>query len=1070
MTFNSNSGACATAYPCNLGTMTPGQILTITSNYTLAANANGSIGNSATVTSTTGDPNPGDNSATTSAAVVQKADLSVTKTGPASATAGNTVTYDITVANNGPSDAINVSLSDPTPSGLTFSSATGGCATLMPCSLGNMTSGQTKVILATYTVQSSPPNPIVNTATVSSTTPDPAGGNNSASVTTTTSTACPTSAPTNLSPANGATDVPVSGRLSWSNVGAGSYKLYLGKEGTGCSTLISNANQTSVAYGGLDAGAVYEWRVETVSNGCTAFTTSCQKFTTFSSCPTSSPTLISPVSGTVIGTTTFSWSAVAGAAEYQLFVNNNLVTTTMATTFGPVNVSNGPVSWYVIAKFGAGCPPLQSQTATFNGCNIADAPLPSIVANAASGQGYDLKATVPTGATRLEADESTDPNFAAGMTTTQSTTGNTIHYQHSVNAPTAFYYRVRAFLPCANGFTVYSVVVRVVLAPIVAPTNPNISVPAGNNGLVAIPVHVAGFPGQSFPFTATLDNKPWLRGVLPTSGVLPPEGVDLVITADVTGLPNGTFTGTVILLVTTSATGGSIRENGVTPVGAPVSISLVTPITPKPAGTPPANALIIPSVGHLDGINSHWQSDIRVANTSQQKVKYQLTFTPDDIAKGVKQTIIDVDSGATTALDDIIKTWYGIGSLGENANGVLEIRSADSPAKGFPENNDVNVSLTAVASSRVYNVTSQGTLGQFIPALPFSGFVGRALDSAHVATVLGLQQIAQNDFFRTNVGVVEAAGQPVSVLISVFDSSGAKLLDFPLDLKGSEQRQLNSFLAQNRISLSDGRVEVKVTSGEGKVTAYASVVDNKSGDPLLVSGVPLGQNAFDHFVLAGVADLNTGFAAWRTDIRIFNPTTTPQFVTLSFYPQNSTAGPQTTSMTINPGEVRKVDNTLSTLFGLTNIGGAMHVTTPAAAPLVITARTFNLTSNGTFGQFIPAVTAFDAVGKTDRALQILQAEDSVRYRTNVGIAEVTGKPATVEVQVILPDSKVAPSTQIPIPANGFIQVPVIQSLGLTNIYNARITLRVVDGDGKITAYGSVIDQITQDPTFVPAQK
>ena len=46
---------------------------------------------------------------------------------------------------------------------------------------------------------------------------------------------------------------------------------------------------------------------------------------------------------------------------------------------------------------------------------------------------------------------------------------------------------------------------------------------------------------------------------------------------------------------------------------------------------------------------------------------------------------------------------------------------------------------------------------------------------------------------------------------------------------------------------------------------------------------------------------------------------------------------------------------------------------------------------------------------------------------------------------------------------------MIQSLGLTNVYNVRISLRVVDGDGKISAYGSVIDQKSMDPTFVPAQ-
>ena len=40
----------------------------------------------------------------------------------------------------------------------------------------------------------------------------------------------------------------------------------------------------------------------------------------------------------------------------------------------------------------------------------------------------------------------------------------------------------------------------------------------------------------------------------------------------------------------------------------------------------------------------------------------------------------------------------------------------------------------------------------------------------------------------------------------------------------------------------------------------------------------------------------------------------------------------------------------------------------------------------------------------------------------------------------------------------------------SNVYNARISVSVVDGDGRIGAYGSVIDQVTQAPTYVPAQK
>ena len=38
-----------------------------------------------------------------------------------------------------------------------------------------------------------------------------------------------------------------------------------------------------------------------------------------------------------------------------------------------------------------------------------------------------------------------------------------------------------------------------------------------------------------------------------------------------------------------------------------------------------------------------------------------------------------------------------------------------------------------------------------------------------------------------------------------------------------------------------------------------------------------------------------------------------------------------------------------------------------------------------------------------------------------------------------------------------------------NTYNARITVQVTGGAGRVTAYGSVIDNATADPTYVPAQ-
>ena len=93
----------------------------------------------------------------------------------------------------------------------------------------------------------------------------------------------------------------------------------------------------------------------------------------------------------------------------------------------------------------------------------------------------------------------------------------------------------------------------------------------------------------------------------------------------------------------------------------------------------------------------------------------------------------------------------------------------------------------------------------------------------------------------------------------------------------------------------------------------------------------------------------------------------------------------------------------------------------------------------------------------------------MRYRTNLGVAEVTGKPVTVEVTVTIPDSKVSPRLQLDLAPNELRQIGILRELGLDGVYNARISVRAVSGDGRVTAYGSVVDMLTQDPTYVKAQ-
>ena len=372
--------------------------------------------------------------------------------------------------------------------------------------------------------------------------------------------------------------------------------------------------------------------------------------------------------------------------------------------------------------------------------------------------------------------------------------------------------------------------------------------------------------------------------------------------------------------------------------------------------------------------------------------------------------------------------------------------------------------LQTAASSRTYNFTPNGTFGQFIPAIPFSRFVGQG-------SVLALQQVAQSSAFRANFGFLEASGNPVELIVRVYDTANTLLTSIPISLKAMEHRQFNGLLSSNGITdLADGRVEVEVVSGDGKVSAYVSEVDNATNDPLMVSPVVKGEIRADRYVVPGMAYLQSGSALWVTDLRIFNSGEAATPAQLTFFPMGNPAGAITREVTLNAGEIEVLDNVLATLFGQTNgAGGSILITTPAETALTATARTYNQTSTGTYGQYIPGVTVAESIGIEDRALQILQVEQSTRFRTNIGVNETSGRPVTVELSLITPDSLVTPVVPIALAANEYRQIGLVD-FGLTgSVYNGRVTVKVISGEGKVTAYGSAIDQITQDPTYVPGQ-
>jgi uncharacterized repeat protein (TIGR01451 family) len=124
----STQGSCTHAagvVTCQLGTVPSGATATIT--ITVTPTTPGTISNVATVSASTPDPTPGNDSdteETTIGDVGGSADLGVTKAvDEASPREGDRITYAISVSNDGPDDATGVEVTDVLPAGLSFVSA-----------------------------------------------------------------------------------------------------------------------------------------------------------------------------------------------------------------------------------------------------------------------------------------------------------------------------------------------------------------------------------------------------------------------------------------------------------------------------------------------------------------------------------------------------------------------------------------------------------------------------------------------------------------------------------------------------------------------------------------------------------------------------------------------------------------------------------------------------------------------------------------------------------------------------------------------------------------------------------
>jgi plastocyanin len=213
---------------------------------------------------------------------------------------------------------------------------------------------------------------------------------------------------------------------------------------------------------------------------------------------------------------------------------------------------------------------------------------------------------------------------------------------------------------------------------------------------------------------------------------------------------------------------------------------------------------------------------------------------------------------------------------------------------------------------------------------------------------------------------------------------------------------------------------------------------------------------------------------FHTDARIFNPSTTKDIqVQASFLPVGACANsvctgdnssPQTVTVTVPKRQMVVLDDVVSSLFHSSLLGG---VRLSSSDDFVATQRIYALVAAGTLGQFVPGLDSTNAMKNG----VLIQLKSSASFRTNIGVVNPNSSAAHVKFYLYDKNNTlVATGNSLTIPPFGVIGPTNITAglyfnAGTADISDAWVAYQ---SDQPLFVYGSVVDNGTTDPTFIPA--
>jgi hypothetical protein len=231
----------------------------------------------------------------------------------------------------------------------------------------------------------------------------------------------------------------------------------------------------------------------------------------------------------------------------------------------------------------------------------------------------------------------------------------------------------------------------------------------------------------------------------------------------------------------------------------------------------------------------------------------------------------------------------------------------------------------------------------------------------------------------------------------------------------------------------------------------------------------------DAIYLPGVASISgENGSQWQSDVTIFHTGRGAATITMTYVAEDGEEPFPWLTFDLDPGGARVFNDVLDFFPGSDGSKGYLIISSSYNVPIV-TATTYNVAAEGTYGQSLAPFTSEQCIAAGDRAFLIglrSSGDLSSGYRSNVGLLN-TSQTSEAEVWIfkdIPPDKNGLYSAKAYTLAPGqFIQRNIYNDLGYEGeAISSPLRIEVGSG-GPVAVYGSVIDNVTQDPRLVVAQ-